>query len=87
MEYKHLGRTGLQVSRLALATMNFGWTADEAAGFQIMDAALDAGINLDGLAVERLEHVGAEPYAPDAQGPPGRAAIVRRAPVEAPTAS
>jgi aryl-alcohol dehydrogenase-like predicted oxidoreductase len=46
MGYKHLGRTGLEVSRLALGTMNFGWTAEEAAGFRIMDQALDAGINL-----------------------------------------
>lgn len=45
MQYTHLGRTGLQVSRLVLGTMNFGWTADEAAGFAIMDAALEAGIN------------------------------------------
>src|SRR3954449_4214184 len=45
MQYKHLGRTGLQVSRLALGTMNFGFVTDEAASFRIMDAALEAGIN------------------------------------------
>ncbi len=45
MQYKHLGRTGLQVSRLALGTMNFGELTDEAAGFEIMDRALEAGIN------------------------------------------
>src|ERR687886_681924 len=45
MQYKHLGCTGLQVSRLALGTMNFGFVTDEAASFKIMDAALEAGIN------------------------------------------
>jgi len=46
MRYRHLGRTGLQVSRLVLGTMNFGHVTDEAASFQIMDGALEAGINL-----------------------------------------
>ena len=45
MEYRHLGRTGLRVSPLCLGTMNFGPETDEATGHQIMDAALDAGIN------------------------------------------
>jgi aryl-alcohol dehydrogenase-like predicted oxidoreductase len=46
MEYKHLGRSGLKVSRLALGTMNFGWVTDKAGGFSIMDEALEQGINL-----------------------------------------
>ena len=45
MDYTHLGRTGLKVSRLALGTMNFGELTDEAVSFRIMDEALDAGIN------------------------------------------
>jgi aryl-alcohol dehydrogenase-like predicted oxidoreductase len=45
MQYAQLGRTGTKVSRLALGTMNFGWHTDEPASQQIMDAALDAGIN------------------------------------------
>jgi aryl-alcohol dehydrogenase-like predicted oxidoreductase len=45
MEYKHLGRTGLKVSRLCLGTMNFGELTDAATSFQIMDEALEAGIN------------------------------------------
>jgi aryl-alcohol dehydrogenase-like predicted oxidoreductase len=45
MVYKHLGRSGLQVSRLGLGTMNFGMTADEPASFAVMDAAIEAGIN------------------------------------------
>jgi aryl-alcohol dehydrogenase-like predicted oxidoreductase len=45
MYYTHLGRTGLQVSRLGLGTMNFGELTDETTSFEIMDHALDAGIN------------------------------------------
>ncbi len=45
MQYARLGRTGLKVSRICLGTMNFGWSADEATSFEIMDAAFDAGIN------------------------------------------
>jgi len=46
MQYKHLGRSGLKVSRLALGTMNFGMVTDEPASFLIMDEALEHGINL-----------------------------------------
>lgn len=42
---RRLGRTGLQVSTLALGTMQFGWTADEAASFAILDRYLEAGGN------------------------------------------
>jgi aryl-alcohol dehydrogenase-like predicted oxidoreductase len=45
MSYTSLGRTGLQVSRLCLGTMNFGMATGEADSFAIMDRALDAGIN------------------------------------------
>lgn len=45
MNYRKLGRTGLKVSPLCLGTMTFGWSADEATSFSIMDAAVDAGIN------------------------------------------
>jgi aryl-alcohol dehydrogenase-like predicted oxidoreductase len=48
MQYRTLGRTGVQVSTLVLGAMNFGkignTTQDEATA--IVDAALDAGINL-----------------------------------------
>ncbi len=44
MLYKKLGRTNLNVSRLCLGTMTFGWTADELTAHNIMDAAVDAGI-------------------------------------------
>ncbi len=45
MEYTHLGRSGLRVSRLCLGTMNFGQETDEADSHAIMDAALAYGIN------------------------------------------
>lgn len=45
MEYTHLGRTGLQVSRLCLGTMNFGPETSEEDSHAIMDAACEAGIN------------------------------------------
>jgi NDP-hexose C3-ketoreductase / dTDP-4-oxo-2-deoxy-alpha-D-pentos-2-ene 2,3-reductase len=45
MEYINLGRTGLSVSRLCLGTMNFGPQTKEKASFEIMDRALEHGIN------------------------------------------
>ncbi len=45
MEYTNLGRTGLKVSRLCLGTMNFGPQTDEETSHNIMDQALDLGIN------------------------------------------
>ena len=45
MNYTHLGRSGLTVSRLCLGTMNFGPLTTEAEAHTIMDAAHEAGIN------------------------------------------
>jgi NDP-hexose 2,3-enoyl reductase len=45
MEYTHLGRSGLQVSRLVLGTMNFGPETEEADSHRIMDRALEHGLN------------------------------------------
>lgn len=45
MQYTHLGRAGVQVSRLCLGTMNFGPYTPEAESFAIMDRALELGIN------------------------------------------
>jgi aryl-alcohol dehydrogenase-like predicted oxidoreductase len=45
MQYIHLGRSGLKVSRLCLGTMNFGPQTTEAESFTIMDRALELGIN------------------------------------------
>src|SRR6476659_9536826 len=45
MDYTHLGRTGLRVSRLCLGTMNFGRVTTEPDSFAIMDRAHELGIN------------------------------------------
>jgi aryl-alcohol dehydrogenase-like predicted oxidoreductase len=45
MQYTRLGRTGLQVSRLCLGTMNFGPETPQEDSFAIMDRALEHGIN------------------------------------------
>lgn len=45
MNYRKLGRTGLKVSELCLGSMQFGWTADEATAFQVMDGFAAAGGN------------------------------------------
>lgn len=45
MEYTHLGRSGVSVSRLCLGTMNFGSVTGEADARQIMDRAHEQGIN------------------------------------------
>ena len=45
MEYRRMGRTGLKVSELCLGTMTFGHGADEARARQMVDLAMDAGIN------------------------------------------
>ena len=45
MDYRYLGQTDLRVSELCLGTMQFGWTADEATSYDILDAAYEAGIN------------------------------------------
>src|SRR5512139_2622388 len=45
MQYVHLGRSGVKVSRLCLGTMNFGPETSEGDGFAIMDRALELGLN------------------------------------------
>lgn len=45
MQLRPLGSSALQVSELCLGTMQFGWTADEAASFALMDAFAEAGGN------------------------------------------
>jgi aryl-alcohol dehydrogenase-like predicted oxidoreductase len=45
MDYTHLGRSGLSVSRLCRGTMNFGPETSEDGSHAIMDRALDVGIN------------------------------------------
>ncbi|WP_435358403.1 aldo/keto reductase [Haloarchaeobius sp. DFWS5] len=51
MEYTTLGDTGLEVSRICLGCMSFGtsdwreWVLDEEEGIELVDRALDLGIN------------------------------------------
>ena len=45
MDYTHLGRAGLQVSRLCLGTMNFGPETAEDDSHAIMDRAHEVGVN------------------------------------------
>ncbi|MGI8773867.1 MAG: aldo/keto reductase [Actinomycetota bacterium] len=45
MEYRHLGRSGLEVSPLCLGTMNFGPQTTEEDSHAIMDRAQELGIN------------------------------------------
>ena len=46
MDYRRLGRSGLMVSSLVLGTMNFGNPTEKEEAIEIVDAAIDAGINL-----------------------------------------
>ena len=45
MNYRPLGRSGVQVSQLCFGTMSFGGDADEAASAEMFKAARDIGIN------------------------------------------
>ncbi|TVR99613.1 MAG: NADP(H)-dependent aldo-keto reductase [Rhodospirillales bacterium] len=45
MQYRALGSTGMQVSRICLGTMTFGEQNTESEAFRQLDIALDAGVN------------------------------------------
>jgi aryl-alcohol dehydrogenase-like predicted oxidoreductase len=45
IQYRRLGKNGVQVSNLCLGTMNFGWHTSVEDSFAIMDRALELGIN------------------------------------------
>jgi NDP-hexose 2,3-enoyl reductase len=45
VKYRQLGRSGLRVSALCLGSMNFGPRTSEDESFQILNRALDCGIN------------------------------------------
>ena len=45
MAAKSLGNSGLQVSPLTFGGNVFGWTADEATSFRLLDAFVEAGMN------------------------------------------
>jgi aryl-alcohol dehydrogenase-like predicted oxidoreductase len=44
--YRALGRSGLATAPLVLGGNVFGWTADDAASFAVLDAFVDGGFNL-----------------------------------------
>ncbi|MGA2548949.1 MAG: aldo/keto reductase [Burkholderiaceae bacterium] len=46
MNKRSLGRSGLEVAPLAFGGNVFGWTADEATSFRLLDQFVDAGFNL-----------------------------------------
>lgn len=58
MEYTHVGRLGLVVSRLCLGTMNFGPHTSEEDSHAIMDAAVAHGINYFDTANVYGRHLG-----------------------------
>ena len=45
MEYRYIGKTGLRVTPICLGTMGFGSWSDEKESFNIMDKAVDRGVN------------------------------------------
>ena len=45
MEYSNLGETGLKVSRICLGAMNFGAYQEESKDIEIINEAIEAGIN------------------------------------------
>jgi len=46
MQYRSLGRTGVQVSALGLGCMMFGWKTDAVEAERLVHAAFEAGLNL-----------------------------------------
>src|SRR6185312_5466226 len=46
MEKRELGKSGIWVSPMAFGSNVFGWTADEATSFKLLDYFVDAGFNL-----------------------------------------
>ncbi|GLQ99450.1 aldo/keto reductase [Dyella mobilis] len=46
MQQRQLGRSGLSVAPLAFGGNVFGWSANEARSFELLDAFVDAGLNL-----------------------------------------
>ena len=45
MQKRRLGRSGLQIAPLMLGANVFGWTADQAASFAVLDAFVDEGFD------------------------------------------
>jgi aryl-alcohol dehydrogenase-like predicted oxidoreductase len=64
MQMRKLGRSDIEVAPLALGGNVFGWTADEARSFAVLDGFIDAGFNLvdtaDVYSVWAPGHTGGE---------------------------
>ncbi|GAA4374774.1 aldo/keto reductase [Hymenobacter koreensis] len=64
MQHRELGRSGLHIAPLVLGANVFGWTADEATSFQVLDAFVAGGGNAidtaDGYSVWVPGHQGGE---------------------------
>lgn len=45
LDFRPLGRSGLQVSKVCFGGNVFGWTVDEPTAFSLLDAWVDAGMN------------------------------------------
>jgi aryl-alcohol dehydrogenase-like predicted oxidoreductase len=58
VRYANLGRSGLSVSRFCLGSLNFGPVTDAASAHQIMDAALEAGVNFLDTSNSYGRHLG-----------------------------
>jgi NDP-hexose 2,3-enoyl reductase len=58
MQYRPLGRSALKVSELCLGTMNFGPRTSEKDSFEILDHAIDSGINFVDTADQYGGHLG-----------------------------
>lgn len=46
MEYRRLGKSGLNISSLVLGTMNFGNPTEKSEALRIINTAIEAGINI-----------------------------------------
>ncbi len=69
MQHRELGRSGLQLAPLVLGGNVFGWTADEAASFRVLDAFVAGG----GNAIDTANMYSA--WAPSHQGGESETAI------------
>ena len=45
MKYVKLGNTGLKISKLVMGSNQFGWRIDEKTSFEVLDKAVELGIN------------------------------------------
>ncbi len=58
MNYRQLGRSALRVSELCLGTMNFGPRTEQPEAFEILNTAVEAGINFVDTANQYGGHLG-----------------------------